>query len=63
MYPGDLTDKEWERLQPLLPQQKPDVGRPAHDHRKDVRVGVAVKHVLPRESAAARPETAASRSA
>src|ERR1700678_1912421 len=30
---GDLTDKEWERLQPLLPPQKPIVGRPAHDHR------------------------------
>lgn len=30
---GDLTDKEWERLQPLLPPQKPAVGRPAHDHR------------------------------
>jgi transposase len=30
---GDLTDKEWERLQPLLPPQKPAVGRPAKDHR------------------------------
>jgi transposase len=33
MNRGDLTDQEWERLQPLLPPQKPDVGRPAHDHR------------------------------
>jgi transposase len=33
MNRGDLTDREWERLQPLLPPQKPDVGRPAKDHR------------------------------
>jgi transposase len=24
---------QWERLQPLLPPQKPQTGRPAHDHR------------------------------
>jgi len=30
---GDLTDEKWERLQPLLPPQKPIVGRPALDHR------------------------------
>jgi transposase len=30
---GDLTNGEWERLQPLLPPQKPAVGRPAKDHR------------------------------
>lgn len=28
-----LTDAEWERLQPLLPPQKPRTGRPRHDHR------------------------------
>jgi len=28
-----LSDAEWERIQPLLPPQKPTVGRPRHDHR------------------------------
>ncbi len=36
MHRGDLTDSEWERLQPLLPPQKPRVGRPAQDHRRVV---------------------------
>ena len=30
---GDLADREWERLLPLLPPQKPRTGRPAKDHR------------------------------
>ena len=30
---GDLTDQQWQRLQPLLPVQKPTVGRPSNDHR------------------------------
>jgi transposase len=34
MNRGDLTNAEWERLAPLLPPQKPAVGRPAHDHRR-----------------------------
>ena len=29
----DLTDKQWERLQGLLPPQKPPTGRPNLDHR------------------------------
>ena len=29
----ELTDEQWERLQPLLPPQKPKTGRPAEDHR------------------------------
>jgi transposase len=29
----ELTDAQWERLQPLLPPQRPVTGRPAHDHR------------------------------
>jgi transposase len=29
----DLTDGQWERLRPLLPPQKPPVGRPNLDHR------------------------------
>ncbi|CAA9356045.1 MAG: Mobile element protein [uncultured Gemmatimonadaceae bacterium] len=28
-----MTDAQWERLSPLLPPQKPGVGRPARDHR------------------------------
>jgi transposase len=34
MNRGDLTDQEWARLEPLLPPQKPEVGRPAKDHRR-----------------------------
>jgi transposase len=33
MNRGDLTNAQWERLQPLLPPQQPRIGRPAHDHR------------------------------
>jgi transposase len=29
----ELTDQQWERLQPLLPPQKPRTGRPNKDHR------------------------------
>ena len=31
---GDLTDEHWARLAPLLPPQRPPVGRPAEDHRR-----------------------------
>ena len=34
--PGDLSELEWARLVPLLPPQKPRVGRPAEDHRRVV---------------------------
>jgi transposase len=34
MNRGDLTHTPWERLQPLLPPQKPKTGRPAVDHRR-----------------------------
>jgi transposase len=34
MHRGDLTNAQWERLQPLLPPQKPPTGRPAVDHRR-----------------------------
>jgi transposase len=30
----DLTDKQWARLEPLLPPQKPWTGRPNEDHRR-----------------------------
>lgn len=30
----ELTKEQWERLQPLLPPQKPHPGRPAVDHRR-----------------------------
>ena len=29
----ELTDAQWERLRPLLPPQRPETGRPGHDHR------------------------------
>ena len=34
MHRGDLTNDEWQRLEPLLPPQKPTTGRPAADHRR-----------------------------
>jgi transposase len=30
---GDLTDQQWQQLQPLLPPQKSATGRPGKDHR------------------------------
>ena len=30
---GDLSAQQWQRLQPLLPAQKPTVGRPNNNHR------------------------------
>src|SRR5207249_8955491 len=35
----ELTNLHWERLQPLLPPQKPKTGRPAADHRR-IRNGI-----------------------
>jgi transposase len=29
----ELTDEQWEQLEPLLPPQKPRTGRPNKDHR------------------------------
>jgi transposase len=29
----ELSDGQWERLQPLLPPRRPATGRPAHAHR------------------------------
>lgn len=31
--PLELTEEQWARVSPLLPPQKPQAGRPAHDHR------------------------------
>ncbi len=31
-----MTDKQWERLKPHLPPQKPPTGRPNADHRRIV---------------------------
>jgi transposase len=33
MNRGELTNEQWERLQPLLPPQKAWTGQPAKDHR------------------------------
>lgn len=30
---GELTDRQWRRLTPLLPPQKPPTGGPSKDHR------------------------------
>lgn len=32
----ELTDEQWARLEPLLPPQKPKIGRPGHDLRRIV---------------------------
>jgi transposase len=29
----ELTDEQWDRLEPLLPPQRPATGRPANEHR------------------------------
>ncbi len=29
-----MTDQEWERLEPHLPPEKPETGRPNEDHRR-----------------------------
>ncbi|NJO75076.1 MAG: IS5 family transposase [Leptolyngbyaceae cyanobacterium RM1_406_9] len=33
---GALTNRQWQRLHPLLPPQKPRVGRPNLDHRTTI---------------------------
>lgn len=33
MNRGDLTNEQWQKLEPLLPLQKPQTGRPNNDHR------------------------------
>lgn len=30
----ELTDAQWQRLEPLLPPEKPRTGRPSHSHRR-----------------------------
>jgi transposase len=32
----ELTDRQWARLAPLLPPERPRTGRPNHDHRRMV---------------------------
>ena len=32
----DLTDRQWERLEPLLPPERPRTGRPNDEHRRIV---------------------------
>ncbi len=32
----DLTDRQWERLEPLLPPERPQTGRLNDDHRRIV---------------------------
>ena len=34
MRRGELSDEQWERLEPLLPAQKPRTGRPHVGHRQ-----------------------------
>jgi transposase len=36
MRRGDLTDKQWALLGPILPPHKPKTGRPNKDHRRIV---------------------------
>jgi transposase len=33
---GDLTERQWKRMMPLLPAQKPKTGRPSKDHRTTI---------------------------
>lgn len=34
MRRGELSDEQWDRLEPLLPAQKPRTGRPNVEHRQ-----------------------------
>jgi transposase len=34
MNSGDLTNEQWEKVEPLLPPLKPPTGRTNHDHRR-----------------------------
>ena len=38
-YPTDLTDREWQRLEPLIPPVKPG-GRPAKYARREIVNGI-----------------------
>ncbi len=33
---GDLSNEQWERLKSLLPSEKPQTGKPNHNHRRVV---------------------------
>jgi transposase len=33
VYRGELSNEQWEKIEPLLPPQKPWTGRPSHEHR------------------------------
>lgn len=33
---GDLTNAQWQVLEPLLPPQRPRTGRPSQDHRQTI---------------------------
>jgi hypothetical protein len=33
MVRGELTEKQWQQLEPLLPPQSPETGQPNKDHR------------------------------
>jgi transposase len=34
MNRGDLSNEQWEKLEPLLPPEKPNIGRPNKNHRR-----------------------------
>ena len=36
MNRGDLSNEQWQRLEPLLPPLKPRTGKPNRDHRQVV---------------------------
>ena len=36
---GDLTNEQWERIEPLLPKGSTNRGRPAREHRRQVECG------------------------
>src|SRR4028118_2371310 len=53
----ELTDEQWEKLEPLLPPQKPRTGRPNKDHRTIIN-GILwiLKTGAPREDPPAPPQ-------
>jgi len=52
---GALTDTEWERVQAVLPPQRPRTGRPNHDHRTVLSGILWVLRTLARNARLLRP--------
>jgi len=39
-YPGDLTDEEWKKIEPLMPQRRTREGRPRKGSYREILNGI-----------------------